>query len=60
MRFVEQITAIAQKPTRDFAGVQASLGHKSQAMTERYAKSVAVLQSGTAEKTAALFNLSMD
>jgi hypothetical protein len=43
--------------TRDIGSVQASLGHKSQAMTQRYAKTIALLQSQTAEKTAALLNL---
>jgi integrase len=50
---------MAMLATRDIASVQASLGHKTQAMTERYAKNVALLHSGTAEKTAALMNLNI-
>lgn len=48
---------LAMMATRDIGSVQASLGHKSQAMTQRYAKTIALLQSQTAEKTAALMNL---
>lgn len=44
--------------TRDLTSVQASLGHKKREMTEKYAKAVALLNSGTAEKTAAVFDLS--
>ena len=43
--------------TRDLSSVQASLGHKSREITERYAKAVALLNSGTAEKTAAVLDL---
>lgn len=43
--------------TRDLTSVQASLGHRSREVTEKYAKAVALLNSGTAEKTAALFDL---
>jgi integrase len=45
--------------TRDITSVQASLGHKKRDMTEKYAKAVALLSSGTAEKTAAVFNLNV-
>lgn len=48
---------IAYIATRDLAGVQASLGHKSYKVTERYAKAVAMLNRDTADKTAQLFNL---
>lgn len=48
---------LAMMATRDLGSVQASLGHKTQAMTERYAKNIALLNGGTAEKTAALLNL---
>lgn len=50
---------LALLATRDLASVQASLGHKTQAMTEKYAKNVALLESGTAEKTAALLKLNL-
>jgi len=43
--------------TRDLTSVQASLGHRSREVTERYAKAVALLNSGTAEKTSAVFDL---
>lgn len=43
---------IAYLATRDLSAVQASLGHKSYKVTERYAKAVALLNRGTAEKTA--------
>ena len=43
--------------TRDISAVQASLGHASTQMTERYAKVVALLSRKTAEKTAKVFNL---
>ena len=43
--------------TRDMSSVQASLGHTSSRMTERYAKVVALLSKDTAEKTAKAFNL---
>jgi hypothetical protein len=45
--------------SRDIGSVQAALGHKSQQMTEKYAKNVAMLESGTAEKTASLFQLNV-
>ena len=43
--------------TRDISSVQASLGHTSSRMTERYAKIVALLNRDTAEKTTKAFNL---
>jgi len=43
--------------TKDLSGVQASLGHKSYKVTERYAKAVALLNRETNEKTARLFAL---
>lgn len=43
--------------TDSLSGVQASLGHTKQSMTERYAKIVAMLNSGNAEKTASAFGL---
>ena len=42
---------------RDISSVQASLGHTSSRMTEKYAKVVALLNRGTAEKTTKAFNL---
>lgn len=51
---------MAMLATRDIASVQASLGHKTQAMTERYAKNIALQHSGTAEKTAALLDLKIN
>ena len=45
--------------TRDLSSVQASLGHKSRDITEKYAKAVALLSSGTAEKTASIFDLKL-
>lgn len=48
---------LAMMATRDIGSVQASLGHKTATMTQRYAKTIALLQSNTAEKTAALLNL---
>jgi integrase len=45
--------------TKDISGVQASLGHKKREMTEKYAKSVAMLSSGTAEQTSKQFNLNI-
>lgn len=45
--------------TRDISGVQASLGHKKREMTEKYAKAVALLNSGTAEQTAQTFSLNL-
>ncbi len=49
---------LALVATRDLGAVQASLGHRSRAMTERYAKTVALLSTDTAEKTAQLIRLS--
>ena len=43
--------------TRDISAVQASLGHTSSHMTEKYAKVIALLSRKTAEKTAKVFNL---
>jgi len=51
---------VALLASKDLSSVQASLGHKSYKMTERYAKIVAHLNRGTAEKTARLFDLSGD
>ncbi|MEQ1875661.1 MAG: site-specific integrase [Bdellovibrionia bacterium] len=44
--------------TKDLGAVQASLGHKSRVVTERYAKAVALLDKATADKTANFLNLS--
>ena len=43
--------------TKDLFSVQASLGHTSSRMTEKYAKVVALLNRDTAEKTTRAFNL---
>ena len=43
--------------TKDLSSVQASLGHTSSRMTEKYAKVVALLNRSTAEKTTKAFNL---
>lgn len=43
--------------TRDLSSVQASLGHTSSRITEKYAKVIALLNKTTAEKTAKAFNL---
>ena len=43
--------------TKDLSSVQASLGHKSSRITERYAKAVASLSRNTAQKTSEVFNL---
>jgi hypothetical protein len=40
--------------TGNLSAVQANLGHRSQRVTERYAKAVAALQSSDADKTAAV------
>ena len=37
--------------TKDLSAVQASLGHTEQRMTQKYAKTVALLSSETGEKT---------
>jgi hypothetical protein len=39
------------------SSVQANLGHRSQRVTKRYAKAVAALRSGDADKTAAIIRL---
>jgi integrase len=46
--------------TKDLSAVQANLGHRSRAITERYAKAVAALDSANAEKTARLIGLGLD
>ena len=43
--------------TREISSVQASLGHTSSRMTERYAKVVALLNRETAQKTAEFFDI---
>ena len=43
---------IALMATKDISAVQASLGHTEIKMTQRYAKTVALLSSETGEKTA--------
>ena len=43
--------------TNNISAVQASLGHTSSQMTERYAKVVALLDRGVAEKTAKVFDI---
>ena len=43
--------------TKDLSSVQASLGHTSSRMTERYAKVVALLNRDIAQKTTKAFNL---
>ncbi len=43
--------------TKDLASVQASLGHRSSRMTERYAKAVALLTKDTAQKTSQVFSV---
>ena len=43
---------IALMETKNLSAVQASLGHTEQKMTQRYAKTVALLSSETGEKTA--------
>ena len=43
---------IALMETKNLSAVQASLGHTEQRMTQRYAKTVALLSSETGEKTA--------
>ncbi|MDE0092540.1 MAG: tyrosine-type recombinase/integrase, partial [Oligoflexia bacterium] len=43
--------------TRDISSVQASLGHTSSKMTERYAKVIALLDRNTAQKTAKFFDI---
>lgn len=43
--------------TGDLSSVQASLGHRSSRITERYAKAVASLSRNTAQKTSQIFNL---
>jgi integrase len=48
---------ISLMATDSLSGVQASLGHTKQSMTEKYAKIVSMLNTGNAEKTASLFDL---
>ena len=48
---------MALMATRDMSSVQASLGHTSSWMTEKYAKVIALLNRNTAEKTTKAFNL---
>ena len=43
--------------TKDISSVQASLGHTSSRMTEKYAKVIALLNNGVAEKTAKFFDI---
>ncbi|MGE0174349.1 MAG: hypothetical protein AB7T49_16250, partial [Oligoflexales bacterium] len=43
--------------TGSLSSVQANLGHRSQRVTERYAKAVAVLKTTDADKTAAIIRL---
>ena len=42
---------IALMTTKNLSAVQASLGHSEQKVTQRYAKTVALLSSETGEKT---------
>ncbi len=48
---------IALIATKDLSAVQASLGHTSSRMTERYAKVIALLDRKTAEKTAKVLDI---
>ena len=48
---------MALMATKDLPSVQASLGHSSVKMTERYAKIIALLNRDVAEKTTKAFNL---
>ena len=48
---------MALMATKSLSAVQASLGHKDQAMTQRYAKVVALINSDMAEKTAQMYEL---
>ena len=48
---------MALRATKDLSLVQATLGHKSIKMTERYAKVIALLDKDVAEKTTRAFNL---
>ena len=43
--------------TNSISAVQASLGHTSSQMTERYAKVIALLDRGVAEKTARVLDI---
>ena len=43
--------------TKDLSSVQASLGHTSSRVTEKYAKVVALLNRETAQKTAEFFDI---
>jgi site-specific recombinase XerD len=51
---------MALMATRDLGGVQAALGHGNQRITEKYAKNVALLNSGTAEKTSAFLQIDVN
>ena len=48
---------MALMATKSLSAVQASLGHKDQQMTQRYAKVVALINSNMAEKTAQMYEL---
>ncbi len=48
---------MALMATKSLSAVQASLGHKDQAMTQRYAKVVALINSDMAEKTAQMYEM---
>ena len=47
----------ALQATNSLSAVQASLGHTSSKMTERYAKAIALLDRNTAQKTAKFFDI---
>ena len=47
---------MALMATHSLSAVQASLGHTDQAMTQRYAKAVALINSDIAERTAKMFD----
>ena len=46
---------VALMATKDISAVQASLGHTEIKMTQRYAKTIALLSSETGEKTSSIF-----
>ena len=46
---------MALMATKSLSAVQASLGHTDQAMTQRYAKAVALINSDMAERTASMY-----
>ncbi|MEQ1879121.1 MAG: tyrosine-type recombinase/integrase, partial [Bdellovibrionia bacterium] len=50
----------ALQATKDLSAVQASLGHRSRSVTEKYAKSIAMLNESTADKTADFLKLFAD